>query len=149
MTENPAKSAPRRHRRGLTRSVAACQRCRRRKQKVCICRPIGLLRIDKSQCDGKTPTCGPCVAAGATCIMSDQSSTRDMHSVTAIRCVLAKLLLNRNMKISITHISSPMPNSGRIPNLLLPLLPGLPLQIPTPIKMKGISPQRRPGWKLD
>ena len=27
-------SVPRRHRRGLTRSAAACERCRRRKQKV-------------------------------------------------------------------------------------------------------------------
>lgn len=34
MVENSPVTGPRRHRPGVTRSVAACQRCRRRKQKV-------------------------------------------------------------------------------------------------------------------
>ncbi|KAE8138885.1 fungal-specific transcription factor domain-containing protein [Aspergillus pseudotamarii] len=54
MSENVSPPAPRRRRRGMPRSVAACQRCRRRKQK----------------CDGIVPTCGPCAAVSATCIMS-------------------------------------------------------------------------------
>ncbi|KAF6805566.1 C6 transcription factor [Colletotrichum plurivorum] len=44
------------HRRGLKRSSAACQRCRKRKQK----------------CDGKLPVCGPCDVAQATCIPSER-----------------------------------------------------------------------------
>ncbi|KAL4923711.1 transcription factor domain-containing protein [Aspergillus undulatus] len=54
----------RRHRQGLTRSAAACERCRRRKQK----------------CDGRTPTCGPCQTVGVICVPSrrlilDQANT--------------------------------------------------------------------------
>ncbi|PYI16457.1 hypothetical protein BO99DRAFT_445398 [Aspergillus violaceofuscus CBS 115571] len=60
MTEDSPSSVPRRHRRGLTRSAAACQRCRRRKQK----------------CDGRLPTCGPCAAAGTSCVMSDRLVVR-------------------------------------------------------------------------
>ncbi|PYI09508.1 hypothetical protein BO78DRAFT_405022 [Aspergillus sclerotiicarbonarius CBS 121057] len=56
MSESPHTAGPRRHRRGIPRSVAACQRCRRRKQK----------------CDGKVPTCGACAAVEATCVMSDR-----------------------------------------------------------------------------
>ncbi|KAE8344697.1 hypothetical protein BDV24DRAFT_171683 [Aspergillus arachidicola] len=56
MATPSSSPVPRRHRRGLTRSAAACERCRRRKQK----------------CDGKTPTCGPCARAGATCIPSER-----------------------------------------------------------------------------
>ncbi|KAL4896922.1 fungal-specific transcription factor domain-containing protein [Aspergillus ambiguus] len=55
MAESPNRT-PRRHKRGLTRTAAACQRCKRRKQK----------------CDGKTPTCGACAAAGVTCVLSDR-----------------------------------------------------------------------------
>ncbi|KAL4963027.1 Zn(II)2Cys6 transcription factor [Aspergillus stella-maris] len=44
----------RRHRPGLSRSAAACERCRRRKQK----------------CDGRTPTCSTCQSVGATCVPS-------------------------------------------------------------------------------
>ncbi|KAL3485153.1 fungal-specific transcription factor domain-containing protein [Aspergillus germanicus] len=51
---NSRLPAVRRHRPGLSRSVAACERCRRRKQK----------------CDGKTPTCGPCESVGASCVPS-------------------------------------------------------------------------------
>ena len=46
----------RKHRRGLTRIAAACERCRRRKQK----------------CDEKFPTCGPCEAAGVKCVVSER-----------------------------------------------------------------------------
>ncbi|RAL00047.1 Zn(II)2Cys6 transcription factor [Aspergillus ibericus CBS 121593] len=56
-------SLPRRHRRGLTRSAAACERCRRRKQK----------------CDGRTPTCGACEAVGASCIPSERLVVRPAH----------------------------------------------------------------------
>ncbi|KAK5094940.1 hypothetical protein LTS08_008336 [Lithohypha guttulata] len=49
-------STPRRkHRPGLTRIAAACERCRRRKQK----------------CDQKDP-CGPCEAAGVKCVLSER-----------------------------------------------------------------------------
>ncbi|KAL4767783.1 fungal-specific transcription factor domain-containing protein [Aspergillus nidulans var. acristatus] len=51
---NSRSPAVRRHRPGLSRSAAACERCRRRKQK----------------CDGRTPTCGPCESVGASCIPS-------------------------------------------------------------------------------
>ncbi|KAL5042329.1 hypothetical protein BDW71DRAFT_147085 [Aspergillus fruticulosus] len=51
---NSRLPAVRRHRPGLRRSVAACERCRRRKQK----------------CDGRTPTCGPCESVGAPCVPS-------------------------------------------------------------------------------
>ncbi|KAL4764708.1 transcription factor domain-containing protein [Aspergillus foveolatus] len=58
MTEASAATsrspAVRRHRPGLSRSAAACERCRRRKQK----------------CDGRTPTCGPCDSVGASCVPS-------------------------------------------------------------------------------
>ncbi|KAM5341196.1 hypothetical protein ACJ41O_015305 [Fusarium nematophilum] len=43
-------------RRGLKRISAACQRCRRRKQK----------------CDGKLPVCGSCAAAEVPCVPSDR-----------------------------------------------------------------------------
>ncbi|PYI03939.1 hypothetical protein BO78DRAFT_321529 [Aspergillus sclerotiicarbonarius CBS 121057] len=56
-------SLPRRHRRGLTRSAAACERCRRRKQK----------------CDGRTPTCGACEAGGAACVPSERLVVRQAH----------------------------------------------------------------------
>ncbi|RDW74440.1 uncharacterized protein DSM5745_07102 [Aspergillus mulundensis] len=55
-TADPSSPAVRRHRPGLSRSVAACERCRRRKQK----------------CDGKTPTCGTCEAVGAPCVPSSR-----------------------------------------------------------------------------
>ncbi|KAH6972402.1 fungal-specific transcription factor domain-containing protein [Ilyonectria sp. MPI-CAGE-AT-0026] len=48
------------HRRGLKRSSAACQRCRRRKQK----------------CDGSLPTCGPCSLAGTSCVPSERLMVR-------------------------------------------------------------------------
>ncbi|KAI9932432.1 hypothetical protein ASPWEDRAFT_46965 [Aspergillus wentii DTO 134E9] len=64
MTEQSPNSVPRRHRRGLTRSAAACQRCRRRKQK----------------CDGRTPTCGACAAVGAHCVLSDRLMIQPMNS---------------------------------------------------------------------
>ncbi|ODM14705.1 hypothetical protein SI65_09894 [Aspergillus cristatus] len=53
-TASSSPLVPRRHRGGLTRIAAACERCRRRKQK----------------CDGRTPTCGACETAGASCIPS-------------------------------------------------------------------------------
>ncbi|KAM0544649.1 hypothetical protein ACHAPJ_011710 [Fusarium lateritium] len=43
-------------RRGLKRISAACQRCRRRKQK----------------CDGRHPVCGSCAAANVSCVPSDR-----------------------------------------------------------------------------
>ncbi|KAG5763086.1 hypothetical protein H9Q72_008805 [Fusarium xylarioides] len=43
-------------RRGLKRISAACQRCRRRKQK----------------CDGRHPVCGACAAANVPCVPSDR-----------------------------------------------------------------------------
>ncbi|PWY81512.1 hypothetical protein BO94DRAFT_587225 [Aspergillus sclerotioniger CBS 115572] len=58
-----SSSLPRRHRRGLTRSAAACERCRRRKQK----------------CDARTPTCGACKAAGASCVPSERLVVRQAH----------------------------------------------------------------------
>ncbi|KAL4745953.1 hypothetical protein BDW72DRAFT_210859 [Aspergillus terricola var. indicus] len=51
---NSRLPAVRRHRPGLSRSAAACERCRRRKQK----------------CDGRTPACGPCESVGAPCVPS-------------------------------------------------------------------------------
>lgn len=45
----------RRHKPGLTRIAAACERCRKRKQK----------------CDQKNP-CGPCKAAGVRCVLSER-----------------------------------------------------------------------------
>ncbi|GAW15250.1 hypothetical protein ANO14919_046590 [Xylariales sp. No.14919] len=48
------------HRRGLKRSSAACQRCRRRKQK----------------CDGRLPICTPCHEAEATCVPSERLMIR-------------------------------------------------------------------------
>ncbi|KAL4903850.1 fungal-specific transcription factor domain-containing protein [Aspergillus multicolor] len=53
-TADLSSPAVRRHRPGLSRSVAACERCRRRKQK----------------CDGKTPVCGTCETVGAPCVPS-------------------------------------------------------------------------------
>ncbi|CEO60500.1 Putative Function: the yeast gene is a positive regulator of URA1 and URA3 expression [Penicillium brasilianum] len=64
MSESPPTSTPRRHRRGVPRSVAACQRCRRRKQK----------------CDGKVPTCGPCAAVEVPCVMSDRLMIQHTNS---------------------------------------------------------------------
>ncbi|KAL4880577.1 fungal-specific transcription factor domain-containing protein [Aspergillus karnatakaensis] len=52
-SESPSPSV-RKHRPGLSRSAAACERCRRRKQK----------------CDSRTPTCGPCSIVGVTCVPS-------------------------------------------------------------------------------
>ncbi|KAI8711089.1 hypothetical protein NCS52_01484300 [Fusarium sp. LHS14.1] len=43
-------------RRPLKRNSAACERCRRRKQK----------------CDGKLPSCGPCLLVQARCVPSDR-----------------------------------------------------------------------------
>ncbi|KAH7245648.1 fungal-specific transcription factor domain-containing protein [Fusarium tricinctum] len=43
-------------RRALKRNSAACERCRRRKQK----------------CDGKLPSCGPCLLVQARCVPSDR-----------------------------------------------------------------------------
>ncbi|TDZ22048.1 Pyrimidine pathway regulatory protein 1 [Colletotrichum orbiculare MAFF 240422] len=48
------------HRRGLKRGVAACERCRRRKQK----------------CDGQLPVCGQCSAAGTSCVPSERFLVR-------------------------------------------------------------------------
>ncbi|KAF3812185.1 Pyrimidine pathway regulatory protein 1 [Colletotrichum gloeosporioides] len=48
------------HRRGLKRGVAACERCRRRKQK----------------CDGQLPICGQCSAAGTPCVPSERFLVR-------------------------------------------------------------------------
>ncbi|CAI6099248.1 unnamed protein product [Clonostachys chloroleuca] len=59
-TESAAGSTPVRRRRGLKRSSAACHRCRQRKQK----------------CDGKHPSCEPCLAAGVTCIPSERLVVR-------------------------------------------------------------------------
>ncbi|TEA16008.1 Pyrimidine pathway regulatory protein 1 [Colletotrichum sidae] len=53
------------HRRGLKRGVAACERCRRRKQK-------GLL----TKCDGQLPVCGQCSAAGTSCVPSERFLVR-------------------------------------------------------------------------
>ncbi|KAI0474543.1 fungal-specific transcription factor domain-containing protein [Xylaria cf. heliscus] len=44
------------HRRGLKRTSAACQRCRRRKQK----------------CDGRLPVCAPCQEAKTSCVPSER-----------------------------------------------------------------------------
>ncbi|ETS79650.1 hypothetical protein PFICI_09503 [Pestalotiopsis fici W106-1] len=52
--------SPPAHRRGLKRSAAACERCRRRKQK----------------CDGKLPICGPCGSARAICVPSERLVVR-------------------------------------------------------------------------
>ncbi|KAL1849414.1 hypothetical protein VTK73DRAFT_9880 [Phialemonium thermophilum] len=53
------------HRPGLKRNAAACQRCKRRKQK----------------CDGRLPVCGNCAASDASCIPSERlvirTDTRD------------------------------------------------------------------------
>ncbi|KAH8429207.1 Zn(II)2Cys6 transcription factor [Aspergillus melleus] len=73
MSEDSPRSLARRHRRGLTRSAAACQRCRRRKQK----------------CDGKAPICSPCASVGAECIPSERlvvqqvSDTRECDALRA------------------------------------------------------------------
>ncbi|KAH6887482.1 fungal-specific transcription factor domain-containing protein [Thelonectria olida] len=48
------------HRRGLKRNSAACERCRRRKQK----------------CDGALPICGPCGLAGVACVPSERLVVR-------------------------------------------------------------------------
>ncbi|KAK5941536.1 hypothetical protein PMZ80_006815 [Knufia obscura] len=59
MADNGKDETPtpkRKHRRGLTRIAAACERCRRRKQK----------------CDEKFPICGPCEAAGTKCVLSER-----------------------------------------------------------------------------
>ncbi|KKK27063.1 hypothetical protein ARAM_000016 [Aspergillus rambellii] len=68
-------SVPRKHRRGLTRSAAACERCRRRKQK----------------CDGKTPTCSTCRAVGATCVPSDRLVVKPVN--TECQCDLLRTQL--------------------------------------------------------
>jgi hypothetical protein len=65
---------PTSRRQGLKRSSAACQRCRRRKQKVL---PFHFNAGSTSpnfgpQCDGKLPTCRPCAAAGADCVPSER-----------------------------------------------------------------------------
>ena len=49
-------SANVKHRRGLRRNAAACERCRKRKQK----------------CDGKLPKCANCAASGNQCIPSQR-----------------------------------------------------------------------------
>ncbi|KAK1449553.1 hypothetical protein CPAR01_00633 [Colletotrichum paranaense] len=53
-TEPPRPRVQRRQ--GLRRGAAACERCRRRKQK----------------CNGELPNCGSCVAAGADCVPSER-----------------------------------------------------------------------------
>ncbi|KAF7558129.1 hypothetical protein G7Z17_g144 [Cylindrodendrum hubeiense] len=60
-TLTPGAGRPRpTHRRGLKRNSAACQRCRRRKQK----------------CDGNLPTCGPCSVVRASCVPSERLIVR-------------------------------------------------------------------------
>ncbi|GKT40214.1 pyrimidine pathway regulatory protein 1 [Colletotrichum spaethianum] len=53
------------HRRGLKRGIAACERCRKRKQKG--------FRL---QCDGQLPICGQCSAIGTSCVPSERYLVR-------------------------------------------------------------------------